>query len=193
MPHLNRTIPRTRTDSRSRTHSRTRIRTRVHARRLGRITTAAATAGIAVAALTGCATLDAVATLGNPVGRGLYETAATFEQTETAKALDSGWLPDDAARVRLTYRHDGSAALLMFTTAQSLDTLCAPANTVPVPALEDSWWPQTVPETAYLCGDRWTAFADGGTVYAFTGTDTSAAASVTPVDGTAETTRSPGY
>ena len=186
MPHRNRSISTT-------SHPFSIRAARARARRIGRLTASTAAAGVALVALTGCGTLDAFATLGNPVGRGLYETATTFEKTETAKTLSSDWLPDDAARVRLTYRHDGSAALLMFTTAQSLDQLCAPANTVPVPALEDSWWPQTLPETAYLCGDRWTAFADGGTVYAFTGTDTSAGASLTSGGGEAQTTRSPGY
>jgi len=186
MPHRNRSI--------STTSYPFSIRAaRARARRIGRLTASIAAAGVALVALTGCGTLDAFATLGNPVGRGLYETATTFEKTETAKTLSSDWLPDDASRVRLTYRHDGSAALLMFTTTQSLDELCKPANTVPVPALEDSWWPQTLPDTAYLCGDRWTAFADGGTVYAFTGTDTSAGASLKSGGGEAQTTRSPGY
>ena len=186
MPHRNRSISTT-------SHPFSIRAARARARRIGRLTASTAAAGVALVALTGCGTLDAFATLGNPVGRGLYETATTFEKTETAKTLSSDWLPDDASRVRLTYRHDGSAALLMFTTAQSLDELCKPANTVPVPALEDSWWPQTLPDTAYLCGDRWTAFADGGTVYAFTGTDTSAGASLKSGGGEAQTTRSPGY
>lgn len=104
---------------------------------------------------------------------GAFSTLADFRADDSVPAPD--WVPTDAADIRYTTDARDRASILMFRSpthfapgaCDLLSETSAATTAEQASPLEDSWWPDALPASLFSCGDGWTAFTDGDTVYAF--------------------------
>ncbi|UCR88691.1 hypothetical protein [Mycetocola spongiae] len=135
-----------------------------HSSTLTRFSLGIAATTLGAVALSGCA---ALAPLTKEAHNGIYNNLGEY----TAAKLpfpDTEWIPEDASNIRVKYRGDRDGALLMYHSAQEVTHEgCALAATPDSPALNESWWPDDIPEESLNCGD-WSIFKVGETTYAET-------------------------
>ena len=102
---------------------------------------------------------------------------AAIDEFRADDALPApSWVPDDASSIRYTTDLGDHASILMYQSAThfapgTCDLMSPAASSTAVSdgvPLNDSWWPDAIPDVLFGCEDGWKAFADGDTVYAFT-------------------------
>jgi hypothetical protein len=123
-------------------------------------------------ALSGCSALKPVTEIAAPVHNSIFPTVADADG-----ALPE-WIPEDAAQIRLKKSNSSDAAIVTYVSATHFPADECPASEAPplAPKLRDSWWPQQLPAETVTCPDGWYAFANGDTVYAWTGTQSASLA-----------------
>ena len=123
---------------------------------------ALAAAGL-VAALSGCTLANAITP---PVEAQLYPTAADGRASNASIPIPS-WVPDDATMIRIKENSETGATIMQFTTgAAVLGGACEPGATDAAPALQDTWWPQTLPPVENInCQDGWKIFGAGNGMF----------------------------
>lgn len=129
---------------------------------------AAPLAGLALLALTGCASF---AGLGAIVGDGAREqhyaeyrdTPYWSDQFETSPPA---FVPEDATGIRIRYADDAKA-MRYDAAEETVAEGCEPTAIEGRPSVGGAWWPELSPAEGLRCGD-WTSFRIGGTTYAWT-------------------------
>lgn len=115
--------------------------------------------------LSGCSIGTAV---GNSTEAAIYKTPAEAAGVPENLALP-GWVPADAAMIRIRTNTSSKASILTFTVAQPITTpigqACSPEELGKKPSVFDSWWPISLPSEGVACSGEWRIFAVGTQLY----------------------------
>jgi len=119
----------------------------------------------AVAALSGCATIEEYAFHEKELAYATWDDAPTRGDLAFVPAA---FVAHDATDLRIRTKTDGTGKLYRYETPTELDPeLCAQSAIEKTTALDASWWPESTPTEGWMCGEDWQVFESEGVTYAF--------------------------
>ncbi|SDY43047.1 hypothetical protein [Herbiconiux ginsengi] len=121
-----------------------------------------AAAGL-VATLSGCTLANAITP---PIETAVYATTPDSRAAGATLPLPS-FVPDDAVMIRIKENSETGDAILVFGDGapEPIGAPCDASEADSAPALDDTWWPQSIPTDGVTCIDGWHIFVLSATQF----------------------------
>ncbi|MEA9986478.1 MULTISPECIES: hypothetical protein [Subtercola] len=115
--------------------------------------------------LSACGIAD---TISPPIQSALYETTADAAGASGSLVLPS-FVEADATQIRLVTLDSRNAAIMTYAVPAVVATgeACTPDQMAKLPVMDQTWWPQALPDHGITCSGDWHLWAAGNQFYAW--------------------------